>query len=80
MTAHKIRRTVAKASRCGQYDRIAASLPEEDMRLVLWWADRKKIPAAQVIRDAVSAFFMPFKSNPGLDRETVVKTYSARRT
>lgn len=36
------------------------------MHLVLLWAHKKKIPASQVIRDAVSAFFMPFKNNPDL--------------
>lgn len=66
MTAHKIRRKVARASTSGQYRRIAAALPPADMRLVLWWADEKKVPAAEVIRWCVSAYFMPFKANPDL--------------
>jgi len=53
----------------GTSPRIATSLPDEDMRYLVWWAGVKKIPASQVLRDAVAAYLQPFKSNTTLEKQ-----------
>lgn len=36
--------------------RIAVSLPEDDMACLVWWAAKKGVPAATVLRNAVWAY------------------------
>ena len=68
MTAHAFRRKrLAKGSTSSKtLSRLAVSLPPEDMALVTWFADKKGVPAAQVLRWCVEAYFKPFQNNPTL--------------
>ncbi|MEN9704934.1 MAG: hypothetical protein RLZZ393_813 [Pseudomonadota bacterium] len=62
MTAHTIRRKAAKGSRVNgpkrrEYDpRIVASLPDEDFKVLAWWAAKHRRPVAEEIRRAVWAY------------------------
>jgi hypothetical protein len=41
--------------------RIAVSLDPDDFRRLAWFAHKKKVPLAEMVRRAVSAYLMPIK-------------------
>ena len=49
--------------------RLSASYDPADLKIIAWLAKVKKIPAAQVMRDAVHAYVSPFKNNPNLKNQ-----------
>ncbi len=70
MTYHATRKRKARGSLAqGKSPRIAVCLPVVDMTLVTWWAGVKGIPVAQVMRDAVASYLLPFRNNPELKRQ-----------
>lgn len=46
--------------------RVTVSLDDQDRQLIEWLAEKKDRPVAQVLRDAVAAYVLPFKNNPTL--------------
>lgn len=46
--------------------RIAVTLDEVDFANINWLAAQKGIPVAQVLRDAVWAYLLPYRTNPAL--------------
>ena len=71
MTAHKVRVKVANGSRIvskgtrrvPEMVRIMGSFPVSDWKALQHVAAVKKIPVAQVLRDAVFAYALPFRSD-----------------
>lgn len=47
--------------------RIAVSLPADDMRHLHWWAEKKGLPVAAILRDAVWPYLLPVAADA--DRE-----------
>ena len=43
--------------------RIAVSIPDDDMRVLAWWAAKKGKPVASVVRDAVWAYLLPVRAD-----------------
>lgn len=41
--------------------RIVVSIDADDFRRLAWWANRKGVPTAAVIRDAVRAYLLPVR-------------------
>lgn len=63
MTAHTIRlKRKANGAKCGHMLRVMASLDPEDFKRLKWIADRRQVPIARVIRDAVWAYVLPIKT------------------
>lgn len=71
VTAHKIRVKVANGSRivskgtrqAPKMVRIMGSFPEADWKCLQHVARVKKLPIAQVLRDAVWAYALPFRAD-----------------
>ena len=49
--------------------RLSACYDPADMKIIVWLAGVKKIPAATVLRDAVAAYVLPFRNNPNLKNQ-----------
>lgn len=61
MTFHTNRRTPAQGARCAnkgrtRNSRIVVTLPNDDMACLCWWAAKKGVPAATVLRNAVWSY------------------------
>jgi len=68
MSAHAIRlKRTAKGARAGKMVRVMASLPPDDMRRLTWLAAKRRVPVANVLRDAVYAYMLPIAADA--DRE-----------
>lgn len=68
MTFHKTRAkrkahgTTKNGNRTERHSpRIVVSIDADDMRRLAWWANRKGVPTAAVIRDAVRAYLLPVR-------------------
>lgn len=59
MTAHTVRKKAGKGAECGQMVRIMVSLPPDDMRRITWLAQKRNVPVASVLRDAVWTYTLP---------------------
>jgi len=79
VTAHTCRfKKPAKGAKVGKLVRVAVSLPEEDMRRVLWLAEQRKVPAAKILRDAVWAYMLPIRTQADAAKAaSVVPDYEA---
>lgn len=55
-----------KATKSDNSPRLAVSFPDEDRKLIAWLSKHKDKPEAQIVRDAVHAYLLPFKNNPTL--------------
>ncbi|MBS0219159.1 MAG: hypothetical protein JSR91_00305 [Proteobacteria bacterium] len=64
MTAHTCRyKRPAKGARTGNMVRIMASITPEDMRRLTWLANKRQVPVAKLIRDAVWAYLLPIAAD-----------------
>jgi predicted transcriptional regulator len=60
VTAHTCRyKRTAKGALVGKMSRVTVSLEPEDVRRLAWLADKRKVPVASVLRDAVYAYMLP---------------------
>lgn len=50
--------------------RISITLPENDFRDLNWLAAKKGKPIAEIMRDAVWAYLLPFRNNPSLKKDS----------
>lgn len=73
MTAHAIRQNAGKGAKCGQMVRIMVSLPPADMRRMTWLAQKRNVPVANVLRDAVWAYMLPIASDADRDASREAK-------
>lgn len=46
--------------------RIAVSLDEIDFANIRWLAEQKGKPVSAIVRDAIFAYLLPFRTNPAL--------------
>lgn len=53
-------------NRFARSPRIAVSLDPVDHHNIVWLAEQKGIPVAHVIRDAIWAYMLPYRTNPAL--------------
>lgn len=65
VTFHTTRQSSASGSTAGTATspRIAVSLPPEDMACLTWWAAKKGVPVADVLRSAVWSYLMPVRAD-----------------
>ena len=63
MGFHATRARAARApAGVNRFDRspsISVTLPPEDMRRLKWWAAKKGLPVASILRDAIWAYLLP---------------------
>lgn len=66
MTFHSTSDRKPKGSVTGDQKspRLAVSYDPEDMEVAVWLAEKKGIPLAQVMRDALYSYLLPFRNNP----------------
>ena len=60
MTVHATRtKRQAQGAKTGNMVRVMCSLDPDDMRRITWWANKKGVPVAYMLRLAVWAYLRP---------------------